>query len=455
MTIRSRGPFTAEEVARRAGVPADAVAKWAALGLLAPPGGDGSDDDAVGRARLVRFATERGVRAEDVADLARRDGDVLGRFLDLLPGSTGAGHTLEEAAALVGVDATLLRRLWIASGFGGRHELFDDDVDALRGMAAAIESGLPPEALVQIARVFGDALGRVADAETRLFHIYVHERLRADGRSGDELMEETARRANGLLALVEPALLYYHRKAWEQSLREDLLVHLAEEVAPPGEPVGQQQVAVLFVDLAGFTPLTEAMGDTAAAEVVDRFSDMMREAAAGCDGRVIKQIGDEFMLVFRSAAAALRCGLEMARRVDEEVDFPAVRMGAHTGPALYREADYLGQTVNLAARVASAAGRGELVVTEPFRDEVGDAVTLRWIPRGKQSLKGVGEPVALFAVDREDAERHHRPVDPVCGMQLDAATCRVRLAWEGSELLFCSTACRDRFVAEPGRFTGR
>ena len=106
---------------------------------------------------------------------------------------------------------------------------------------------------------------------------------------------------------------------------------------------------------------------TRAARVVDRFSEIVRRNAATCDGQVIKQIGDEFMLAFPTPAAAVRFGVGMHTSAAAESGFPALRVGAHSGAVLYREGDYVGANVNLAARVTSAAGTGQFVVTPAVR----------------------------------------------------------------------------------------
>lgn len=247
--------------------------------------------------------------------------------------------------------------------------------------------------------------------------------------------------------LVEPAVLYFHRKAWQRATREDMVLHLAEDVVNDDGAVGRMTVAVLFVDLANFTPMTEAMGDTAAAVVIERFSDLVREAASECDGRVLKQIGDEFMLVFPSGVQAVSCGRSIMAKAAAEEQFPDVRLGAHSGVALYREGDYLGTTVNVAARVASQATRGQFLVTDPVRTELDGDGALESV--GRRALKGVSEVVELFEVV---APRAARPVDPVCGMVIDPAACLVTLDWSGERVFFCSEACRDRFVADPDRY---
>src|SRR5439155_7789271 len=138
---------------------------------------------------------------------------------------------------------------------------------------------------------------------------------------------------------------------------EDMMLHLSEHATPLTDVPGEFMRSVLFVDLSSFTPMTEAMGDAAAARVVERFSELVRDASARCGGQVIKQIGDEFMVVFADGGAAVNCGLTVQDLVAAEPRFPAVRIGAHFGSVLYREGDYVGTTVNTAARVASAAER--------------------------------------------------------------------------------------------------
>src|SRR5262249_37808884 len=163
-----------------------------------------------------------------------------------------------------------------------------------------------------------DATDRLADAVVRTFHDYVHERLRAEGLGGRELIEANQAVGRPALDLLEPAILYFHRRAYQRANREDLLRHLAEETTPPAATPGEEQATVLFVDLVSFTPLTATMGDQAAAEVLRRFSVTVRRSATKHRGRILKQIGDAFMLMFTQPADAIEFGLAMDRFVDAE-----------------------------------------------------------------------------------------------------------------------------------------
>ena len=89
-------------------------------------------------------------------------------------------------------------------------------------------------------------------------HDYVHERFRAQGLAGPQLLKTTQSVGKPVLELAEPALLYFHRRACQRANREDLLRHFAEETHPPSATPGEEQVTVLFVDLASFTALTDA-----------------------------------------------------------------------------------------------------------------------------------------------------------------------------------------------------
>jgi class 3 adenylate cyclase len=446
-------PTTFEDLAELTGEAPDELRAWHELGLL-PGSRDGAlGTDALDRVLLVQFARRRGVTPDAIARSADRLGDVLGRYVQLLGWDEDRSpRSVDELAALSGLDDEFLARVLVASGIPEEGGVFDEDAEALQTLTLAREAGLPDDALLQIVRVLSDSTNRIAETFNRVFHFYVHEQLRIDGLSGAELTETTEAIGQPLLSLVEPALLYYFRKAWVRAVREDLLLHLAEDVTPPGDAIGQVQVTVLFVDLAGFTPLTEVMGDTAAAGVLERFSDLVRHAALETDGRIVKQMGDEFMIVFSDARDAVTCGLDITARVGAEHEFPGVRLGAHAGLALYREGDYAGATVNVAARVAGQAGAGQFLVTSSVRSGAAELDDVEFTPAGARELKGVADRLELSVVIRPTGTGPARITDPVCGMQLDPRLCETRLSWRGHQLLFCSERCLQRFTADPDRY---
>ncbi|MGH9286946.1 MAG: adenylate cyclase regulatory domain-containing protein [Acidimicrobiales bacterium] len=442
------------ELARRTGEVASTIAEWYEWGLIGGVAGRSLAGD-VERVWLIRSLLQRGVGIDDIADAVRVHGDLVERFVGQLIARGGPVYSLEDAATAMGVDTGVVLRLWESAGLGdGVGAWSADDLNAVRSLRSALDAGFPEEALVQVLRVYGEALRRVAEAETRLFHVYVHQRLRQEGLSGDELMDATDAASAPLQELVEPTVLYFHRKAWDRALREDLVTHLAEEAGlwPTIDAEGRLPVAVAFVDLSGFTSLTAAMGDVAAAQVVERFAAMVRDIVVRSTGQVVKQIGDGFMLLFPDVGSAVRGSVALERRVSDEPQFPSARSGIHWGPVLYRDGDYVGATVNIAARVAAEAAPHEVLVTPPVVDQARRLTDIELVPVGRRRLRGLPEEVELFAAQSPTGLGVDKQVDPVCRMELASAEVDARLTLEGHEHVFCSSACLQLFVAAPDRY---
>ncbi|MGH9027634.1 MAG: adenylate/guanylate cyclase domain-containing protein [Acidimicrobiia bacterium] len=331
-----------QAVAERTGASMGQLREWRAAALI-PPGESLSLEDSE-RVRLICFLVQRGFSPRAIADAERNWPGLFDDFVaQLFPDGRFPTYSIGEAAARSGLDADLVQRVWEAAGLRELGYAADDeDVDALRALAIALGVGLPEGAVVEMVRVYADALRRVAEAEVRLVHFHLHERLRATGLSAEETKRVTDEASQRPLGLVEPAVVYFHRKGWSSALRDDLALHVAEEAGLSeiaGVP-GTLSVAVVFTDLSRFTPLTEAMGDAVAAEIVERLSSIVRTVVGEWHGRIAKQIGDAYMLVFFEPRCAVACALEIERRAAAEPHFPAVRAGANWGPVLYREGDY-------------------------------------------------------------------------------------------------------------------
>jgi adenylate cyclase len=133
------------------------------------------------------------------------------------------------------------------------------------------------------------------------------------------------------------------------------------------EPVEQGERAVAFVDLAGFTALTEAHGDEEAVGLVERFTAITR-AALGDGDQFIKSIGDAVMLTSSTPEAALALVQQLFEGCYRESDFPLPRAGIHAGRVIARGDDVFGGTVNLAARVAAQAFGGQVLATAKVAD---------------------------------------------------------------------------------------
>jgi adenylate cyclase len=443
--------WSVERLAAASREPSRRLLWYAEAGLLNREPEEGFAADSLRRVRMIQFARRRGIADEQLAAATASRGDLLGIFGDLAPIGDGV-HDLFDAAAELGIDEDLMQELVEIVGWEDVAAGSEEDVAALRLVVRALDIGLPRDALLQLVRVFTDVMDRLADAEIRIFHDHVHEQFRAQGLTGRELLRATEEVNKPALDLVEPAVRYFHHRAWQRANRDDLLRHLTEETIPVSAAPGEAQATVMFIDLASFTPLTEAMGDLAAAAVLRRFSSLVRGTAARHGGRTIKQIGDAFMLVFDKPHDAIRFGLAIDELVEAEPQFPAMHIGAHCGMVLYREGDYVGGVVNLAARVASAGAAGQFLITEVLRDAVMENVDARFESLPPRRLKGLPDPVCLVEVRPPNPRRTDRKSDPVCGMLLHDSDIVARTTWQGTEFVFCSHICEQAFASKPAHY---
>jgi class 3 adenylate cyclase len=155
----------------------------------------------------------------------------------------------------------------------------------------------------------------------------------------------------------------------------------------------------MFVDLAGFTPLTITLGDHRVAEILRQFAGLIRTQTGVHGGRIIKQIGDAFMLAFDRPGDSLRFGAELMGGTSVDPEFPALHIGAHWGTVLYLEGDYFGSGVNLAARVTSSAEAGQFLITDTLAEAAAEAgATVPAVRLPPRHLKGVSEPLVVLEV---------------------------------------------------------
>lgn len=209
----------------------------------------------------------------------------------------------------------------------------------------------------------------------------------------------------------------------------------------------------LFADLAGFTALTEAHGDEEAADVAAAFFGELRALLADHGAEEVKTIGDATLTRSVDATEAVRLGLRIARDVGGRHGFLSVRVGMHTGPAVWRDGDWFGTTVNVAARVAGLAAGGQVLITEETVCAAGDLAGVDLRGLGLHDFRNVAEPVRVYEALAEGShDGAGLPIDPVCRMAVSPSHRVGSLSWEGGEYHFCSLHCAAAFAAEPRRF---
>ena len=382
--------MTLADVARSLNVSPATLRRWVAEGIVPLREGEWTPA-ALAQARLVARLRARGHSLEQVRVAAKQGRLAFGYLEDLFP-DPEVEYGLADAVRETGLEPELIRRIWSAAGFSAEslEHLGEDDLQLLQRLGAVLDAGLPLVAFLQLVRVYGQALAQIADAEVKLFHLYVHEPLIRDGVDGLEIAEEMEGLASDVLPLAAPIMEHVHQRYLQHFIEQDAVGHLELEVDADTR-LGRLRVAIAFADLAGYTRLTEEIGEEEALDVVERFVESVEETLPG-DARVIKTIGDEVMVV----------GSDPSALVDWAVGFqllsggrrPLPRIGIHAGGALYRDGDYYGRAVNLASRVGARAAGGEVLVTRPVVESAGRHLAFRHI--GEVRMKGFDEPTELF-----------------------------------------------------------
>jgi adenylate cyclase len=380
------------EAARRAGVTSQTLRRWAQQGLVPQLDGDGWTPAAVAQARIVARLRERGHTIAEIKEATDKGQLAFGYIDELLP-VRDARHTLAEASARTGLEPALIERLFLSMGFSATaaDHLSDDDLDLLTYVTAVLDAGFPLVALLQLVRVYGQALAQMADAEVRLFHLYVHEPLMRAGVPGVEMGEEMQGLARELLPLAAPIMDRVHQRYLSHFVEQDVVGHMEADLDGGSLDLGRLRVAIAFADLAGYTRLTEEEGEEEAVSAVERFIENV-EVTLPDDARVIKTIGDEVMVVGSDAAALVDWAVGFQAMVADERPLP--RIGIHYGLTLYRDGDYYGREVNQAARVVARAAGGEVVVTREVVAMAGAHLEFERI--GEVRLKGFSAATELF-----------------------------------------------------------
>lgn len=371
------------------------------------------------QAVLQRLLVEMGVPQVEV-EAATRDNTLHLLALERLVSLDPAHYTLEEVATASGLQPEQIRAYWRALGFPdprpGEKLFSDTDLDMLEAVVPFISEGsLDPALAVQMSRVIGSSLSRIATAQIEAIEREVsrqvedqadngsrplgsddaHDDSTGDADETDEDLVVAAQRAAELLPMMPQLMEFVWRRHLGAAARRRIM-RASGAIETEGCCIG-------FADLVGFTAQTQQLPETELAEVVARFENIAYDQVAAHGGRVIKMIGDEVMFLTDDIRAGAMLALDLADAYRNDADLSDVRVGMASGPVLERDGDVYGPVVNLAHRIVSIAYPGAVVVDATVRDALDDDEDFTFRSIRSHYLKDIGR-IPLWAMRRSGDE---------------------------------------------------
>ena len=366
---------------------------FAAAGLL-----DGLEgDERAAREQLLESLVEEGFSLEELQAAVAEDRLALLPVLRVL----GGQYTAIEVAERTGLPVELLvrmRRLLGLPECGPEERVFsDEEAAAAQSTQIFLEAGIGEEAITEITRVLGEGMARVAATTTAGFaDSFLHP-----GDSEQDVAWRFATLTEQLVPACGPVLVAAYKAHLRESVQRGMISR-AELAA--GHIADEQEVAVCFADLVGFTTLGGELEAQALGGVIGAFAEIAAEVATP-EVRLVKTIGDAALFISREAQPLVGAALALQEAV-QSADLPSVRAGVACGSALLRAGDVYGHAVNLASRVTGAARPSSVLCTKEVRDAGPE--DFDWSFAGRHRLKGIGEAVPLYRARRLGTEAEER-----------------------------------------------
>jgi adenylate cyclase len=393
--------LTRDEVAARAGAKPQQVEELVAAGILVP---SGAGTFTIGDARrivMILGILEAGLPlpaigaavSQGLLSLDFADSPVYRRFATLI------SETFAEASVRTGIPLEVLAVVRESSGWGPFEpaaRLREDEAALLPWLEIQTRLGFRSAAIERMLRAMKDTLRRLAEAQGEWFRSEVSDPLIAQGRQNEITAVDPE---NHLSEEGERAMLALFHAQEAQTWTANMVDGFQKFMRTAGiHESADRPPAICFLDITGYTRLTQERGDHAAAELAETLATLVTRHSGAHGGRPVKWLGDGVMFHFRDAAGAVVAALEMVGGL-ADAGLPPAHVGIHAGPVIVQSGDYYGQTVNLAARIAEYARPGEVLVSEPVHTAIagGEAAEVRFAEIGAVELKGVSGPVKLFS----------------------------------------------------------
>jgi adenylate cyclase len=359
----------------------DAAMDFAAAGLL-----DGLEGAERGqREQLLARLVDDGFSLDDLRKAVQENRLALLPVDEVLGGAYSA-EEIEERTDLPAGLMVRIRRLHGLPEPRPEDKVFsEEDIAAARSTKLFLDAGFSEERIIEITRVLGEGMGRLA---TTIIAAFAQTFL----QKGDN-EEDVALRFAELAEQLTPATAPILVAAFNAHLREAVSrAMLGRAELESGDALGSQQLAICFADLVGFTRLGNQVEVLELGTVAGRLAELSASITES-PVRLIKTIGDAAMFVSPDPAPLVGVALELIAAFERE-DLPSLRAGIASGPALIRAGDYYGNSVNLASRVTGVARPGSVLCTQDVRDAAPDAY--EWSPAGRFRLKGVSGQTRLY-----------------------------------------------------------
>ena len=355
----------------------------------------------VAKVRLAMACERAGLPMDAIADLIRA-GRLSFAFMEAAPYHRFAipsTRTLRQVGQDTGIPLEALRETLESMGFAwtsADDPIREDELEVLPLIQLAISSGLIDQAwLSRVGRAYAEGMRLAASVENEAYRARFEEPVLASGLGQREAMEQASALAARFVPLVDRALMAIYRRQQELIWTEHQVENIEAALEEAGAiPRPDRVPAMCFLDLTGYTLLTEERGDQAAAELAATLAVLVERLARGQRGTPVKWLGDGVMLHYREPAGAVESALGMVRRVPE-AGLPQAHVGVAAGPVVVQGGDYFGRTVNLASRVAARAQAGQVLVTAAVaQTPAPDGVTYRDL--GELQLRGFTSPVRVL-----------------------------------------------------------
>jgi adenylate cyclase len=391
-------PISIEYLAQRAEVDTRFIMRALESGALGRRGIDQLTEDDEAPVKMLSLWESAGYSVDDIGR-AVAENRLSFSFLDApsIRGMPRVDTTYEDFAALRSLNLGSIRKLYEALGLetpGSGDQMREGEADVLDLLAMLMATGASEDAVLRLFRVYADALRRLGLAEAEFFEAEIERPARAAGSTEQQLLDLGVDIGHEVVPAIEKALLAIYKRHRHHVWLDHTLGHVEGALDAAGlATAAPRPPSVAFVDLTGFTSLTEELGDEAAADMSGRLASMVDTISIGHEGRPVRWLGDGGMFVFRYPVAAVAAALEVVREAPAR-GLPPTHIGIHSGPVIFQDGDIYGRTVNLAARLSAMAGPDEVLVSAEIADDAGEVAHFDSI--GPVEMKGIAQPIHVF-----------------------------------------------------------